>query len=172
MSVAPDAHAKKKSKKKRNATKTITQTFSGGGFTIPSSGNANPYPSQTNVAINKLKSGVLDLNVKLTGFSHTFEDDVDMMLVAPTNQCAIILSDAGATILPPTSMSPWTMRHPIRCRTLRRFPAVRSSQPTTFSPELTPSRLRRPIQLVAARRCLCLTGSTRTGRGSSLYPMT
>jgi hypothetical protein len=92
MATAGDAHAKKKKKK---GTKTVTQSFSGGLITFPSSGNANPYPSQTNVNFKKPKGGLQDLNLKLSGFSHTFEDDADIMLVAPGGQCVIAMSDAG-----------------------------------------------------------------------------
>jgi hypothetical protein len=38
---------------------------------------------------------VTDVNVNFTGFSHTYPDDVDMLLVSPDGLNAIVMSDAG-----------------------------------------------------------------------------
>lgn len=52
---------------------------------------ASTYPSQITVSGEPT---VADLNVTLNGFSHTFGDDVDMLLVGPQGQSVILMSDA------------------------------------------------------------------------------
>jgi subtilisin-like proprotein convertase family protein len=52
---------------------------------------ASSYPSQIVVSSEPTPS---DVNVTLTGFSHTFADDVDMLLVGPQGQSVILMSDA------------------------------------------------------------------------------
>lgn len=62
-------------------------------ITINDVGVANQYPSTVNVSG---RTGVVTkVTVALNGFSHTFPDDVDIMLVAPNGANAIILSDVG-----------------------------------------------------------------------------
>ncbi len=63
-------------------------------ITIPSSGTGTPYPSTINI------SGlgeVQDVNVHLLGMSHTWPDDIDILLVGPGGQNLIIMSDAGGS---------------------------------------------------------------------------
>lgn len=62
-------------------------------ISIPTDGVATPYPSRINVSrqVGKVK----DLNVRLNLFDHTNPDDVDVLLVGPRGQAAIIMSDAG-----------------------------------------------------------------------------
>lgn len=67
--------------------------FFGGTITIPSSGNGSPYPSTINAA--GLAGGASVANVKINGFSHTFTNDVDIVLVSPTGQISTIMSDQG-----------------------------------------------------------------------------
>ncbi|MBP6528488.1 MAG: carboxypeptidase regulatory-like domain-containing protein [Burkholderiales bacterium] len=64
-------------------------------ITIPSLGAASLYPSTINVS--GFTGTVGKITVKLKGFSHTYPRDVDMLLVSPTGQKLIILSDVGAT---------------------------------------------------------------------------
>lgn len=44
-----------------------------------------------------LGTSVTDVNVQLFAFSHTYPDDIDMLLVGPQGQNAIIMSDAGGS---------------------------------------------------------------------------
>lgn len=80
-------------------TGATTSTFtSAGAVSIPSSGNATPYPS--NIAVSGLPAtgaGVYVSSVTLNGFSHTWPSDVDILLQSPTGQNVIILSDAGGS---------------------------------------------------------------------------
>jgi subtilisin-like proprotein convertase family protein len=63
---------------------------------IPAAGTegiADPYPSIINVS--GLSGTIGDVNVTISGFSHTFPDDIDMLLVGPGGQKLILMSDAG-----------------------------------------------------------------------------
>jgi subtilisin-like proprotein convertase family protein len=66
-------------------------------ISIPAShtlGPSLPYPSSINVS--GLAGVTTKVTVTLNGFTHTFPDDVDILLVSPTGQTATILSDVGA----------------------------------------------------------------------------
>lgn len=75
---------------------TATGAHAGGGaVTINDYGPATPYPSTFEVA--GIQSEVLDVNVTLVGFSHTHPSDVDILLVGPSGQKVILMSDAGGS---------------------------------------------------------------------------
>jgi subtilisin-like proprotein convertase family protein len=83
----------------------LTATGTGGSLTtfssavpisIPSSGAATPYPSIINVS-GLPTGGVNVANVVINNFSHTFPDDVDIVLVSPTGQSVILMSDVGSS---------------------------------------------------------------------------
>ncbi|MDZ4794245.1 MAG: hypothetical protein SGI83_08200, partial [Bacteroidota bacterium] len=82
-------------------TTNNTLTFSNpSAITIPASGTgvstgapATPYPS--NITVAGITDPVSKVTVTLTGLNHTFPDDVDMLLVSPTGQKFIILSEVG-----------------------------------------------------------------------------
>ncbi|MDB6079521.1 MAG: sorting protein [Akkermansiaceae bacterium] len=54
---------------------------------------ATPYPSAINVA--GMTGVISKLTVQLNGLTHTFPDDIDILLVAPDGTQALILSDVG-----------------------------------------------------------------------------
>jgi CSLREA domain-containing protein len=66
-------------------------------ITIPAAGsvgNASLFPSVINVsgiAVNAITKATIQIN----GFSHTFPDDVDIVLEAPDGTRSIVMSDAG-----------------------------------------------------------------------------
>jgi subtilisin-like proprotein convertase family protein len=70
------------------------QSFSQFSTIIVPDGNANPYPSQLTVS-GLPTTGVTVKSVKLGNVNHTFPDDMDIVLVSPTGQAVIIMSDAG-----------------------------------------------------------------------------
>ena len=139
---------------------------------------ATPYPSQI-VVSGEGKVG--DVNVTLTAMSHTVPDDVDVLLVGPTGQSAIVMSDAGllpqavdltftfddeaAGLLPETGEllsgtyrpSNWPRR-----RDCARSP--RTARSTRFRPQHLPAR--------TARRCPPSTAPTPTARGASTWSTT
>jgi subtilisin-like proprotein convertase family protein len=56
------------------------------------SGPTDPYPSQISVS----GSGIItSLTVSLFGLSHTYPDDIDILLVGPTGANVLLMSDAG-----------------------------------------------------------------------------
>lgn len=62
-------------------------------ITIPSVGVATPYPS--NIAVSGLPTSASKVTVTLSTLSHTFPDDIDILLVSPSGRKMIIMSDAG-----------------------------------------------------------------------------
>jgi subtilisin-like proprotein convertase family protein len=56
-------------------------------------GTGDAYPSQ--IEVSGLEGVIDNLTVTLHGFSHTWPDDLALMLVAPDNTHMVILSDAG-----------------------------------------------------------------------------
>jgi len=80
----------------------VTVTISGstsGSFsnpaliTIPSSGIASPYSS--NITVSGLVGTIVDVNVTLHGLTHAFPGDIDILLVSPSGQSVILMSDVG-----------------------------------------------------------------------------
>ena len=61
--------------------------------TIPSEGSANPYPAP--IEVSGATGTVSGLTVTLTGFSHAFPEDVDVLLVGPTGANAVLMADVG-----------------------------------------------------------------------------
>ncbi|MGH2670948.1 MAG: hypothetical protein ACRDH5_17855, partial [bacterium] len=57
------------------------------------SGPASPYPSS--IGVSDLSGTVTDVNVTLDDLTHTFPPDIDILLVGPAGQNAIIMSDAS-----------------------------------------------------------------------------
>ncbi|HLA85580.1 MAG TPA: clostripain-related cysteine peptidase, partial [Thermoguttaceae bacterium] len=75
-------------------TQTVTVNFTNpGAIDILENGAANPYPST--IVVSGLGGVVVDVNVTLDGFSHTYPDDVDILLVSPTGQGVLLMSDVG-----------------------------------------------------------------------------
>lgn len=80
------------------AQSSVTFT-NNGNITIPgagTSGPANPYPST--IAVSGVSGTVLDVNMSINGYNQTFPDDVDVLLVGPTGQTLIVMSDTGGSL--------------------------------------------------------------------------
>ena len=60
---------------------------------IPNGGVANPYPSTINVANAPIQ--IAKITVTLNSITHAVPQDIDVMVVGPQGQTAIIMSDAG-----------------------------------------------------------------------------
>jgi T5SS/PEP-CTERM-associated repeat protein len=63
---------------------------------IPSAGAASIYPSTITIA--GLSGVITKITVMLSGLTHTFSDDLDVLLVAPGGQSIMLMSDAGGTV--------------------------------------------------------------------------
>lgn len=73
------------------------QTFTNPApITIPSSGTGTPYPS--NIVVSGLPtSGASVESVVLTGVSHTWSNDIDVLLQSPAGTNVVLMSDVGGT---------------------------------------------------------------------------
>ena len=68
----------------------------GSAITIPDSGPGDPYPS--NCVVSGLTGTITDVNMKINGLSHTYPDDIDILLVRPGGTAnATVMSDAGGS---------------------------------------------------------------------------
>ncbi|CAA9555077.1 MAG: hypothetical protein AVDCRST_MAG19-1146 [uncultured Thermomicrobiales bacterium] len=63
---------------------------------IPGEGKAAPYPST--IEVSGVAGGIADLDVVLRGFKHVFPSDVDVLLVGPGGQSAVVMSDVGVGV--------------------------------------------------------------------------
>lgn len=72
------------------ATKTFTNPAA---LSIPDSGNGSPYPSA--ITVSGMSGTISKVAVKLKGLSHTYPDDLDILLVGPGGQKVLLMSDAG-----------------------------------------------------------------------------
>ena len=78
-----------------NASSTATASFTNAApITIPDSGAASPYPSTINVS--GTSGTISNVTVTLKGLSQTWASDVDVLLVGPTGQKLVVMSDAGS----------------------------------------------------------------------------
>src|SRR5688572_15032481 len=59
-------------------------------------GIASAYPS--NISVSGMTGTVTNVTVSLNNFNHTFPDDLDILLVAPSGGNLVIMSDAGGSI--------------------------------------------------------------------------
>lgn len=63
------------------------------GITINDNVQATPYPS--NITVGGLPGVVSKVRVTLRGLSHTYSNDLDVLLVGPTGQNLVLMSDVG-----------------------------------------------------------------------------
>ncbi len=97
LPIAESASPVEAKKRSRTVTRTFANTAAigipvGGSVGIPVS--ASPYPSS--VVVRGLKQGTIrDVDLTLKSFGHTFPDDVEVLLVGPGGQTAIVLANVG-----------------------------------------------------------------------------
>jgi subtilisin-like proprotein convertase family protein len=70
---------------------TINDDF--GPICALTAGMATPYPSQ--IVVSGQPASVTDVNVTITKFTHGFPVDVEMLLVGPQGQSAVLVDSAG-----------------------------------------------------------------------------
>src|SRR6185503_9051749 len=61
---------------------------------IPRLGPANPYPST--IFVSGLTAAVYSVRVVVTNLTHTYPEDIDMLLVGPNGAAVLLMSDAGS----------------------------------------------------------------------------
>ena len=76
----------------------VTQTFTSSGViqlpaTSTTSGPASPYPAT--LVVSGIPAGSTVRSVSINGISHSFPDDVDILLQSPANVNVLLMSDAG-----------------------------------------------------------------------------
>ncbi|HEX5044251.1 MAG TPA: hypothetical protein VFV75_15200 [Candidatus Polarisedimenticolaceae bacterium] len=81
----------------QHSTPGLVHLCNSGSIGIPSSGPGTPYPST--IVAGGLSTSASLCSVELRGLTHTFPDDIDMLLVGPAapSQNAIVLSDVGGS---------------------------------------------------------------------------
>jgi subtilisin-like proprotein convertase family protein len=62
-------------------------------LTVPTSGVAAPYPAP--ITVTGVGGTITDVDVTLSSVSHTFPDDLDVLLVGPNGQQTVLMSDTG-----------------------------------------------------------------------------
>lgn len=79
-----------------NGTAVAATTASNpASIAIPIGGNATPYPSGVNVS--SVSGTITKITATLTGYSHSYAQDVDILLVGPGGQSVVLMSDAGSS---------------------------------------------------------------------------
>lgn len=63
------------------------------GLVIPDAGPAVPYPST--IQVSGVVIRVDQVSVTISNLSHTYPDDLDLLLVGPLGQSALLMSDVG-----------------------------------------------------------------------------
>jgi subtilisin-like proprotein convertase family protein len=66
-------------------------------ISIPSSGPASLYPSAITVDHLPIPGEVVNVQVRLNGLSHSWPDDVDILLEGPGGQTVVLMSDVGGS---------------------------------------------------------------------------
>ena len=66
------------------------------GEPSPAPTPASPYPSE--ITVSGLTGTVTDVKATLTGLGHTFPDDVDVLLVGPGGEKAMLMADVGGGV--------------------------------------------------------------------------
>jgi subtilisin-like proprotein convertase family protein len=62
-------------------------------ITINDFGPATPYPAT--IVISGFNARITDLNIVLTGLSHTFPEDIGVLLVGPGGQKVVLMNNTG-----------------------------------------------------------------------------
>jgi subtilisin-like proprotein convertase family protein len=75
------------------STSANAQIYNGGAITINTVGTATPYPSSILVAGGPAL--LTNVSLSINGFSHTFPDDMGILLQAPNGDTVVIEDGAG-----------------------------------------------------------------------------
>jgi uncharacterized delta-60 repeat protein len=93
---APAPAPAKAGQPNRNVLAGTPLTFTNSSvITINDNTSATPYPS--GLSVSGIVSNVVGARVSLYGLSHTFPGDIDILLVAPSGQKTVLMSDRGGS---------------------------------------------------------------------------
>jgi Secretion system C-terminal sorting domain len=85
-----------------NSLPVLSSFTNPANIVINASGPGTPYPA--NLTVSGLPTtGVGVDSVRLTGMSHTWGNDIDILLQSPTGQNVILMSDIGGTVAVPNA---------------------------------------------------------------------
>lgn len=79
-----------------SSVRAVYTSPTGGPVTMPAGpqpGAATPYPST--IEVSGVSGSIVSVVVRLNGLSHTFPDDLDIVLVGPSGQAVMLMSDVG-----------------------------------------------------------------------------
>jgi subtilisin-like proprotein convertase family protein len=83
----------------KNRARTVTRSFRNASpINLPMVNQTDPvaadvYPST--IVVSGLKGEIRDVDLRLNGFTHSFPSDVDVLLVGPGGQTAIVMANVG-----------------------------------------------------------------------------
>jgi subtilisin-like proprotein convertase family protein len=72
-----------------------TRSFTGGPITINDNQAASPYPAA--VEVTDMGGAISKVTVRIDELSHTYPDDLDLLLIGPGGQNVMLMSDAGGS---------------------------------------------------------------------------
>lgn len=77
------------------AAEAAVYTFAGGGLPISDVSMADPYPATVMVSGISANETVVDVDITISGITHTFIDDVGCLLGNPAGQFVVLFDGAG-----------------------------------------------------------------------------
>ena len=125
-------------------------SYSGSAISIPSSGVATPYPAS--ITVSGLAATAVIKSITLNGVSHTWPNDIDILLQSPSGTNVTVLSDIGggsgftdrtytlddaAAALMTSSSNPSGTYQPTNIGAMDNFPAPGPGSITMATPTLS-----------------------------------
>jgi hypothetical protein len=88
----------------KNRSRTVIRTFRNPApMNLPASTvfpvSASLYPAP--IAVSGLKGKIHDVNLRLIDFGHSYPDDVEVLLVGPRGQTAVVMATVGGAVMSP-----------------------------------------------------------------------
>jgi subtilisin-like proprotein convertase family protein len=86
----------------KNRSRTITRTFSNTSDITVLTGNDSPLPASNRypspIAVDGLKGKIRDVNLRLNDLDHPIPSDVEVLLVGPGGQTAVVMAHVGGSL--------------------------------------------------------------------------
>ena len=137
-------------------------------LTIDTTASSAPYPAA--LPVSGAGGPITDVDLELHGLTHHYPADIDMMLVGPGGQRAMVMSDAGQDslvsadlVLDDEAAAPLPQAHGT---------VSGSYRPANYAAPATRCPRRLPARPASARPCPSSTAPTPTAPGSSSWRTT